>query len=593
MRFLYLASLLLCLLVPIKTLQSQPIAQTQTAKTDQIVAVGVFADRGLDEAVQRWQPTIDWLSQHIEGYQFKLIPLSLSQLQNELSQQKLQFIIINPSESIRIARRQSLSWLATLLSPLNGGTSIATGSVIWVKSDSPYQNLHQLAGQKIGTASPQAFGGYMAMQRELQRLGRDSDLLINTKVIGYPHESVVAELQEGDIAAAILPVCLVESMIRKGQISPNELRPINDMTPSGFECRVSTRLYPNWGFAMTGSADRTLAREILQSLLAIPKNSNTAQAAQSLGWTVPESQIELDNLFNDLGVHPLQQPWWQLLWSWVQTHYYLIILMLIVATFLPIQHLILTLRYRRNSRKLGLAQANLQQAQRRALVDKMGSSLAHELNQPLSAIRLYTEGELSRRQKGSSQTDIDQLLGKIRRQVIRVDEVVSRFRQLLHKQAVQKSQLDIALLLRDTVSLVELYAHTHKVEITFHPTHDEMMFFGDRAGLEQLLVNLLTNAIDASASSSKKQVWVTLTLASSRIKISIQDTGQGLERPIAELLTPFVTTKKEGVGLGLSICKEVAESHLGHLSFNNLDNGGCCVSIEFPIPNIRDDNDKH
>ncbi|AFJ45967.1 sensor histidine kinase [Shimwellia blattae] len=547
------------------------------------VSIGVFADRGVDEAKSRWQPTIRWLNKQIPEFRFHLIALELEALQAEVSAQRLQFIIINPSESIRLGRLFPLSWIATLISPLKGGTSEATGSVLWVRSDAPYQRVNELSGKSIGTVNRQAFGGFMAMAHEVLAPEFPVELLSEVKEIGYPHEKVVRALQEKRIEAAILPVCLVESMIENKQLEPASLRALGNRAPAGFQCQVSTRLYPNWGFAMTGNADRQLAKKIVQHLLAMQGNSPEAKAAQSLGWTVPENQVELDRLFKDLGLHPLQRPWWQQVKLWLVQHYYILLIAIILLTVLPVQYMLLSFRFRCNNIKLRQMQDSLQQIQRQSLVDKLGSSLAHELNQPLSAIRLYAEGELSRQKKGNSQTNIEILLTKIRDQVVRIDDLVKRLRKIMRKEPTSKGWFDLSQLLQETCTLVSLYAERFKVDIRIQNIPQTLPFFGDRTGLEQLIVNLLTNAIDASAGAGNHLVFINITQTKMAITLCIQDQGDGLCASQAELMVPFVTSKVNGVGLGLTVCRDVVEAHQGTFCLKNCSNNGVEAIVCFPL----------
>lgn len=195
------------------------------------------------------------------------------------------------------------------------------------------------------------------------------------------------------------------------------------------------------------------------------------------------------------------------------------------------------------------------------MVNKLGSSLAHELSQPLSAIHLYAEGELSRRKRGDHSTDIDVLLDKIRHQVIRINQVVDRFRQLLRKQAIQKTPQDLAIILQQAIKLVEIYAKSKQVELILHIDKQKMLLKADKAGIEQLMVNLFTNAIDASAQAGACSVSINLLYTENKAHLTVRDRGAGLQLPLEELMTPFVTTKADGIGLGLVICKEIAESH--------------------------------
>ncbi|MDY9369459.1 PhnD/SsuA/transferrin family substrate-binding protein [Escherichia coli] len=576
---IYFGMLIFFMMKSIAVISAEPVNEP----TKHLISIGVFADRGMTEAREKWQPTINWLKQEIPEYDFRLIPLPLSQLQHEISQQNLQFIIVNPSESIRIGRVHSLSWMATLISPMQGGTTTATGSAMWVKENSPFTDLLQLSGKPIGTAHRQAFGGFMAMERELHQMGVSNRYFSHVQEIGYPHESVVQAFLAGKIQAAILPVCLVESMIEKHQLEEKALRALNNIAPESFGCQVSTRLYPNWSFAMTGAADRTLGRKILTALLAVPSQSEVAKAAQSLGWTVPESQAELDRLFKDLGIHPLEQPWWIKLWEWIKSRYYLLIVIGIALIILPLQYIFLRMKYRKSTLSLQQALENLQYAQRRALVNKLGSSLAHELSQPLSAIHLYAEGELSRRKRGDHSTDIDVLLDKIRHQVIRINQVVDRFRQLLRKQAIQKTPQDLAIILQQAIKLVEIYAKSKQVELILHIDKQKMLLKADKAGIEQLMVNLFTNAIDASAQAGACSVSINLLYTENKAHLTVRDRGAGLQLPLEELMTPFVTTKADGIGLGLVICKEIAESHRSTFLLQNHPDGGCEASVIFTL----------
>ncbi|EEZ39808.1 sensor histidine kinase [Photobacterium damselae] len=579
---LLFSSKLLLFLTILSLVNSSKIYAQSLIKKKETITVGIFADRGKLEAHERWQKTIDLLNTQIPHYHFVLQPLLLEQLQQEISQQRLPFIIVNPSECVRIGRKYPLARLATLISPIGDGSTFSTGSAVWVKATSNITTISSLSGHRIGTASQQAFGGFMAFAREIAQNYALSHYFHQLIELGYPHESVVRALISGNIDAAILPVCLVESMISKKELKEDELRIIGQQNSANDMCMTSTPLYPNWSFAMTSTADRPLAKQIIKVLLNIPPHSLAAKSAQSLGWSVPESEVELDKLFSELGVHPLQKQWWHGAWQWLVNNYYIALIILILFTILPSQYIFLTVRYRRNSYKLRCAQESLQLVHRRALVDRLGSSLAHELNQPLAAIRLYAEGEISRRKQGRLDTDITLLLSKIQRQAIRIDEVVSRFRSLLQKKTIEKELFDINSIIMDAISLVEVYANQQQIHLYWQDINEKVYLLCDKAAIEQLLVNLLTNAIDATKLNKQEKVSISLLKNSDKIQLEIQDQGQGLPMPFEQLLTPFITTKKHGIGLGLAICKEVTESHQGELELLNIPSLGCLAIVRFP-----------
>ncbi|WP_334068566.1 ATP-binding protein [Providencia huaxiensis] len=134
---------------------------------------------------------------------------------------------------------------------------------------------------------------------------------------------------------------------------------------------------------------------------------------------------------------------------------------------------------------------------------------------------------------------------------------------------------------------IKIYADQKHVHLHWKSASDAVFIFGDKAAIEQLLVNLLTNAIDATFQNNREQVTITLTKTNDKVEVSVYDQGTGLSMPFEKLLTPFVTTKQDGIGLGLVICKEVMESHFGEFELINLSTGGCRAVARIPIAKVK------
>ncbi|MCE9958302.1 PhnD/SsuA/transferrin family substrate-binding protein, partial [Aeromonas rivipollensis] len=98
-------------------------------------------------------------------------------------------------------------------------------------------------------------------------------------------------LAADQVAAAIVPVCQLERMVREGKVADSDFRVLDNQAPAGFGCQSSTRLYPNWAFAQTEQASPALALAVTRALFDLPADSEAAMAADSAGWTVPTSQL--------------------------------------------------------------------------------------------------------------------------------------------------------------------------------------------------------------------------------------------------------------------------------------------------------------
>jgi len=566
----------------------------------QTIDVGVLATRGASEANHRWQPTMDWLSQHIPDTTFVLYPFTLAQMEQAVENKTVDFVITNPGQAVRLGRQFSLSWLATLNSA-NGnnqrGTTHAIGSAFVVRKDSSYQSIESLSGRPLAAVDEDAFGGYLTMRYEISQLGlSQSHYFSNIQFLGFPLDALLYQLRDKHIEGAIVPVCLLERMSQEGLIDKENFRVINNVSPQDFSCSSSTPLYPNWSFAKTGKADKNLAKPITRALLSVPSDHPAAIAANSLGWTPSVSQLSVDKLYQGLDMHPLQKPWWQEAMSWLKRNQQWGWMLFILVIVLNGYHFLLEYRFSRSKRELestlhSLKEKNtmLEHAQRVAIVGELGSSLAHEINQPLAAIRNYSQGGLLRIKKGKAAQDLVPVLEKIELQVIRADSIILRLRTLINKRVIAKSECDIKDIISDTLLLLDYDFKKKGIQITQKIGQESYPYWGDAVGLQQVLLNVFNNAADACLqredqdSSLGHQISIETTMNDQNIKIIIQDNGIGLVDNQQPLSKAFVTTKENGLGLGLAICRDVIEDHNGTFLLQPAQPQGCQVTVTLPI----------
>lgn len=578
--------------VPQKT-QTEP----QTITTQTRVTVAVLATRGHSRAIQRWQPTLDWLEQHLPSYHFQLQPANLEQMEDIVRNHKAEFVITNPGQAVLLGRQYPLSWIATLKSPWEQGTSHALGSALIVHADNHYTNLQDLEHSNAVAVSPNAFGGFLTLKQYLKSQQQDTvNFFHHIDYVGFPLDAMLYQLRDNKADVAIAPACLLENMVSEGLIDGSKFRVINNISPSYFPCAVSTPLYPNWSFAKTSLADETLATEIAKLLLNLPSDSPEAIAAQSLGWASPISPHSIDTLYRNLDIHPLQATWSQQALLWIKQHQEWAWGAVILFILLNCYHFWLEYRFSRSKKLLLLAQQDLNQksqmlehAQRVAIVGGLGSHLAHEINQPLSAIRNYSQGAKIKISRGASAQEVSPIIEKIEQQVIRVDAIVQRLRNLINKRPVEKKHLDIKIIIDDTLAFLQHDFQHKNINVQCQYSGQSKAIEMDPVGMQQVLINLLNNAADACLSVdtiNEHKIMINVTYSEQSLMIEVQDNGPGLAQSTEQLQSAFVSTKEKGLGLGLSICRDIVENHDGQFSIHSIEPQGCNAQIQLPYKDV-------
>ena len=226
--------------------------------------------------------------------------------------------------------------------------------------------------------------------------------------------------------------------------------------------------------------------------------------------------------------------------------------------------------------------------QRRALshlarvsaLGQLSGALAHELNQPLASIGSNAEAArlLIKRRPGDL-AQFDEILHDIIQENQRAAEVIRRLRAMLKRGETHLQPLDVGELIREVLELAHAEVVTRRVTVTASIAPDLPPVLGDRVQLQQVLLNLILNACEAMTAMADGRLAVTAaTMPNDAVQISIRDNGPGIPKALMDrLFEPFVTTKPEGLGLGLSISRTIVASHGGRLWAENDGTGGATV----------------
>ncbi|MFL6549739.1 MAG: ATP-binding protein, partial [Povalibacter sp.] len=224
---------------------------------------------------------------------------------------------------------------------------------------------------------------------------------------------------------------------------------------------------------------------------------------------------------------------------------------------------------------------------RREMMSVLGTAFAHDLAQPVSTIMCNAEAlTLMGRADVEIPETIREILSDIQADGLRAAQIIDRYRKMLRGQQLSRKPMDLRLAVEESLALVSHEVTTRTIEVFSHLPTAPCIVNCDHVLIQQVLVNLLMNAIDAMAETpdTQRRLGLRCEATGAGIQVSVQDTGRGLSAEMMDsLFTPFFTTKSHGLGVGLTIVQKIIQAHGGSISArNNTDRG---ATFSFTIPN--------
>jgi two-component system, LuxR family, sensor histidine kinase DctS len=227
---------------------------------------------------------------------------------------------------------------------------------------------------------------------------------------------------------------------------------------------------------------------------------------------------------------------------------------------------------------------------RLTMLGEVASTLAHELNQPLTAIASYNAGVInSLKRDGFTDADVHDALQRLGEQAAQAGRIVQRIREFLTRREPERESCEIHQIVVNAIQLFRRELDRHQVSIKLNNLDESVRVTADPVLIEQVIINLLRNATDALMTTSDRQIEVTIHSAGERfLRIDVTDNGPGLAgRTIKELCTAFYSTKSDGMGMGLAICRSIIEAHEGAFDAceapANFAKSGAQFSLSLPL----------
>lgn len=591
------------------------------------IRIALKANRGTAISVNQWQPTANYLSHHLPGYHFVVVPFEINSTLNQaVSRGEFDFVFTDSAAYVELNKRYGVTAIATLINKgENSGTAYTKfGSVIFTRANrADISSFKDLKGKTFMAVDEMGFGGWRIAWRELLAHGvdpyRDFKLL---SFAGGIQQSVVFAVRDGDVDAGCVRTDVLERMANRGEIQMQTFKVLRPATTKEIEFVHSTRLYPEWPFAKLSHTPKALADQVTAALLSMPADSDAAKAGDYIGWSKPQNYQAVDELLQDLAIGPYETSLYakgkQLLknyWEYLFIAVVLFVSAVLVALILSLVNRRLSavkkaLQRENQQRKKAQQQLEEYQQHLEAIVaertanleahneelESYSYSIAHDLRTPLRAIVSFSQilAQDTREKLDNHERDaLQRIIGAGKHMATLIDDILELAR--ITRSAFSKTTVDISRICRDIAADLQLQNPGCSV---IWRIADDLQAVGDERLITILLQNLLDNAWKYSRGKEQTIIEVASGPQSQSAETNlhyatffVRDNGIGFDMAYQDkIFKPFQRLHHdefEGSGVGLATAQRVVQRHGGNIWAEGKSNGG--ATFYFTLPKVISD----
>ncbi len=467
----------------------------------------------------------------------------------------------------------------------------SVGGVILVNNLHPeIKRLEDLRNTVVGTTM-QLDTGWLAVLGEIAALKTDPEHFFSAvRYLNTPLPNIFSALATGAIDAAVIDTCVLERVVKEKLVDARGLRILNEKTGPQLDCARSTALYSDATLYAFEWTDEQAVRAVLAALLSTD--------GKELGeWHVHVSRAAMDELLKTLRLGPyeyLRSVSWEAFLEKYRSEILLALILIgvLIVNEFRLHHLVkrrtaelseALSAQRASEREARTARLRLGSLERRNVVNQMSAMIAHEIRTPLGAITnfasvlryLFPEMKAADSQAGTA-------MEGILKETAKIAGIVDRVRQYAKSQRSAHVPMDLAKSVRDAERVLAMTLPEAAVVTVETPATAPIL--GDALECELLVFNLLKNAVEAASQAPVPEVMVTLAQATNgaRWVLSVENSGLALTDEAFERLGRTIdSVKPEGLGMGLSIVRGIADSHAALMHFYRRAGGGLRVEVSF------------
>lgn len=521
-----------------------------------------------------------WLDAHLpEGATFRYY--AVDELEKAVLNREVD-IVLSEAGVVGRLRLDGARPLFSAVSERHPNPHRSQGSVFFVREDSPINSIAALKGVQLAATARSDFTGFQAAMGEIVRRGHDprrffKDVAFVGTSSKSSQQAVVSEVLNQHADAGVVRTCFIEDL-EKSMGTTLPLRVLDPRPKDGFACRRSTDLYPNWTISSVPSLSAESLRQVMASLLAMPKTDD------GMYWSVASDFSSVDRLMHDLQIGPYKS---LREWSWTRfwRDYGVFIAAAALALLFLLFHAWRTdhlLRIRTSDLEAAFSERERLKAnsaalekkfdrlQRTTTVGQISNMFVHELKQPLQSIGCFSHGLLRLLDTNRDKPELlRQGLERIEKEVQQAGSIIDRVRLYAKGRAADAKPCDLRELARQSLALVE--QSCPGVEFKWLEAADEapIMTLGDALEFQCIFHNLLKNAAEAALKAECPTVMLFVS-ANDDFTAVVEDNGPSLSPAEFEQLNlPLRSSKPDGLGLGLVVVRSLLERYCGRLVFES------------------------
>lgn len=488
--------------------------------------------------------------------------------------------------------------IGTLVAPAMPDPNQCVAGVMVVRSDrSAPVKIEDLAGLRAVSTAPENFMTFQTNMAAIARAGFNPETFFRSvSFTGNDPAQVLEDVIEGRADVGLLRACMPEALEQRNPALAGKWQVVNPQSaPAGkrLGCVYSTPLYPGWTIAVANHTPAAITRHLAVALLRLSPSDTPG------GYTVSfaTDYERVSDVFRLLLIGPYEHLRHWTVKRVLETYWPLFVLLLEALAFWAwlswrLERLVVrrtaaleaSMRREREANEAARATAEkLNQWERVGMIGKLSSVFAHEFVQPLTAMRYHARSIRKLLEKDPvNKPLLLKCIDGLSEQLTLAGDIIDRVRSYAKGGAKRDDRLDLHALAEEVVR--EMGQSKKILSSVFVKAPEHKVFVeGNAVELRVLIMNLLKNADEALRSSADRSP-ITLEISETEacVRLSVENAGRRLtENELERIQTPLASTKEEGLGLGLLLCKSIAEVHRARITFEAPEKGGLVVTVEF------------